>query len=591
MTVHVTLVPDGRVGFGHVDVVVPEGTTVKEAADTAAVECPTFCMLPEMPPGSTRPRYTQGSCGLCNVRLVRTSGREVVVPSCRYRLTGLDDGATVTVHDDGLDRARDTSAALTALRHHGSCLTCPKGAEDCELRALLAGHDLGLGRFPEVPRDVEPPDHSHPVLVQDRAKCVLCRRCETICPVDAIQFVGRGSDTRLMIDPDRCVHCGQCTQVCPAAALVERTALDAVREAIAAPDKVVTVQVAPAVRVAVGEAFGLPPGTNLIGRLYTALRRLGFDAVFDTDFAADLTIMEESAELVQRLQDGNAALPLFTSCCPGWVRYVETYWPDLLPHLSTCKSPQQMLGAVTKAWWAGTQRIDPASVVDVSVMPCTAKKSEAERPEMATGGHRDVDHVLTTRELVRWLKAAGVRLVDLPDGDPTPMLSEQTGAAPLFGTTGGVLEAALRTVHRLVTDRELDSVEFWPARGLAGVREAEVDLADAGTIRVAVVHGLHNLPPIMEAVRAGRSPYTFVEVMACPGGCVGGGGQPHGFDMRVRQQRAAGLYAADAAMPRRRSHENTEVAVVRAALSDDERHRLLHTHGTERSGSPDQGPR
>lgn len=586
MTVHVVLVPDSRVGGGAVAVDVPEGTTVKEAAELAAVECPTFCMLPEMPPGSTRPRYTRGSCGLCNVRLVHPNGREDVVPSCRYRLSPLDDGATVTVHDDRLDRARDTSAALTALQHHGSCLTCPKGTEDCELRVLLASHDLGLARFPDVPREVDPPDHSHQVLVQDRAKCVLCRRCETICPVDAIQFVGRGSDTRLMIDPDRCVHCGQCTQVCPAAAIVEKTAVDAVREAIAAPDKVVTVQVAPAVRVAIGEAFGLPPGTNLIGRLCTALRRLGFDAVFDTDFAADLTIMEESAELVQRLRDRSGVLPMFTSCCPGWVRYVETYWPDLLPHVSTCKSPQQMLGAVAKNWWAETQHIDPASVVDVSVMPCTAKKSEAERPEMAAGGHRDVDHVLTTRELVRWLKTAGIGLADLPEGDPTPMLSEQTGAAALFGATGGVLEAALRTVHRVVTGRELDGIEFWPARGLAGVREAEVDLEGGGTVRVAVVHGLHNLPPVMEAVRAGRSPYTFVEVMACPGGCIGGGGQPHGFDMHVRQQRAAGLYAADAAMPKRRSHENTEVAVLRRALSDEERHDLLHTRYTGRTPSP-----
>ncbi len=580
MTVHVAFVPDGRVEAGRVAVEVPEGTTVKEAADLAAVDCPTFCMVPQMPPGSARPRYTRGSCGLCSVRLVSPGGRTELVPSCRYRLTGVDDGATVTVHDDRLDRARDTSAALTALAHHGSCVTCPMGTEDCELRVLLAGHDLGLARFPDAPRDVDPPDDSHPVLVQDRAKCVLCRRCETICPVDAVQFVGRGSDTRLMIDPDRCIHCGQCTQVCPAAAIVEKTALDAVREAVAAPEKVVTVQVAPAVRVAIGEAFGLPPGANLIGRLYTALRRLGFDAVFDTNFAADLTIMEEGTELVRRLGDGRSALPMFTSCCPGWVRYVETYWPDLLAHLSTCKSPQQMLGAVTKTWWAGTQDIDPASVVDVAVMPCTAKKSEAERPEMADSGHRDVDHVLTTRELVRWLRSAGIRLADLPDGDPTPMLSEQTGAAPLFGVTGGVLEAALRTVRRLVTGRELDGLELWPVRGLAGVREAEVDLGGGEAVRVAVVHGLENVPPVMEAVRAGRSPYTFVEVMACPGGCVGGGGQPHGFDMRVRQQRAAGLYAADAAMPKRRSHENAEVAVLRQALSDEERHHLLHTHYT-----------
>jgi NADH-quinone oxidoreductase subunit G len=575
VTVTVTLVRDDRVGAGRVTVDVPEGTTVKQAADAAGVECPTFCMVAEMPPGSTRPPYTAGSCGQCNVEVRRPSGRTTTACACRDPLTAAEDGAVVVVHSERLDRARDTSAALMALRHRGSCITCPLGAEDCELRALLAGHDLGLGRYPREHVAAEPPDESHPVLTVQHDNCVLCRRCETICPVGAIQFVGRGHETRLLIDPDRCIDCGQCTQVCPAAAVVEKSAIRAVEAALADPDLLVTVQVAPAVRVAVGEAFGVAPGTDLAGHLYGALRLLGFDAVFDTEFAADLTIVEEAHELVGRLQ-GPGTLPMITSCCPGWVSYVERFWPDLLPHLSTCKSPQQMLGAVTKTWWAQQRGLDPERIVSVSVMPCTAKKSEAAREEMGEGGLRHVDHVLTTRELIRMLKAAGLRLPDVPEGTPTPMLSERTGAGTIFGATGGVLEAALRTVHAMVTGREMADLDVREVRGTAGVRTAVVDL-DGRPVEVAVVHGLHNLPPLLQEIREGRSPYTFVEVMACPGGCVGGGGQPHGFDMAVRRQRARGLYAVDAALPKRRSHENAEVAAVRAALTPDERHRLLHT--------------
>ncbi|HET8560490.1 MAG TPA: [FeFe] hydrogenase, group A [Marmoricola sp.] len=576
MSLTVTFVPDDRVRAGRTTVQVAEGTTIKQAADQAGVGCPTFCMTPEMPPGSTRPPYTLGNCGQCNVEARLPGGRTTTLCACRYLLTRAEDGVVITVHSDRLDRERDTSAALIALRHRASCITCPYGAEDCELREMLACHDLGLGRYPREPIEPEPPDESHPVLLQQHDNCVLCRRCETICPVGAIQFVGRGHDTRLLIDADRCVSCGQCTHVCPAAAIVEKPAIRPVREALADPGKVVTVQVAPAVRVAVGESFGLPPGTNLIGKLYGALRLLGFDAVFDTDFAADLTTVEESVELVDRMR-GPGELPMITSCCPGWVQYVETYWPDLVPHLSTCKSPQQMLGAVTKTWWARARGIDPSRIVSVAVMPCTAKKAEAAREEMASDGFRHVDLVLTTRELVRMLKSAGIRLPDVPEAGPTPMLSEQTGAGMLFGATGGVLEAALRSAHALLTGEEMADLDIHAVRGMAGVREAAVDLGGRA-VRVAVVHGLHNLPPLLQDIREGRSPYTFIEVMACPGGCVGGGGQPRGFDLAVRRQRAQGLYATDAASPVRRSHENSEVAAVRDSLPAEERHRLLHTH-------------
>ena len=579
MSITVTLVRDERVRAGRVTGTIAEGKTIKQAADTAGVDCPTFCALPETPPGSAYAPYTSGSCGLCNVELRLDSGETSSVCACRYQLTPAEDGAVITVHSARLDRSRDTIAELIARQHRASCLTCPLGAEQCELRAMLASHDLRLDHDPCPGGPPEPPDESHPVLVIQPDNCVLCRRCETICPVGAVQFVGRGRDTRVMIDPDRCVSCGQCTHVCPAAAIVEKSAIRQVQEALADPDRFVTVQVAPAVRVAVGEAFGVPPGTNLIGNLYGALRLLGFDAVFDTDFAADLTIVEEATELVGRL-DGHGVLPMITSCCPGWIRYVEIFWPDLLPHLSTCKSPQQMLGAVTKDWWAQQVGVDPETVVSVSVMPCTAKKFEAARAEMADRGRRHVDHVLTTRELIRMLKAAGLRLPDVPEGAPTPMLSEGTGAGAIFGATGGVLEAALRTVHAMVTGTELADPDVRTVRGTAGVRSATVDLAGR-SIEVAVVHGLHNLPPLLQQIRAGTSPYAFVEVMACPGGCVGGGGQPHGFDMAVRRERAAGLFATDADLPVRRSHQNTEVAALRAVLSEQERHRLLHTHYTQ----------
>ncbi|MGN6300890.1 MAG: [FeFe] hydrogenase, group A [Angustibacter sp.] len=590
MTVTVTFVRDDRVSTGRVTVRATEGTTIKQAADLAGVDCPSFCLLPELPPGSTKAPYTSGNCGQCNVELRTAGGRALIVAACRHRLTSAEDGATITVHSAGLDRARDTSAALMALQHRASCITCPYGAQECELRAMLAGHTLELDRYAGLaaPEPPEPPDESHPVLTQQRDNCVLCRRCETICPVDAIQFVGRGRDTRFVIDPDRCVYCGQCTHVCPAAAIVEKSAIRQVGDALADPTAFVTVQVAPAVRVAIGEAFGLPPGTDVIGRLYGALRLLGFDAVFDTDFAADLTIVEEATELVDRL-GARAVLPMITSCCPSWVRYVETSWPDLVPHLSTCASPQQMLGAVTKEWWAEARGIDPDRVVNVSVMPCTAKKFEADRPEMGDHGRRYVDHVLTTRELVRMLKTAGVRLPDVPEATATPMLSEHTGAGAIFGATGGVLEAALRTVHALVTGRELADVNVQAVRGMAGVRAAAVDVGGR-TVEVAVVHGLHNVPPLLQQIRDGSSPYTFIEVMACPGGCVGGGGQPRGFDMAVRRQRAVGLYAADAALPKRRSHLNTEVATVRAALTADERHRLLHTQYTPRPAGALRAP-
>lgn len=579
MSITVTLVRDDRVAAGRVTVTVPEDDTIKQAADRAGVECPTFCALPEMPPGSDRAPYTSGSCGLCNVEVRLPSGETLNACACRYRLTPAEDGAVITVHSERLDRSRDTSATLMALQHRASCLTCPLGAEQCELRAMLAGHDLHLDRYARPERRPEPPDESHPVLVVQPDNCVLCRRCETICPVGAIQFVGRGHDTRVLIDPDRCVSCGQCTHVCPAAAIVEKPAIRQVREALADPDTFVTVQVAPAVRVAVGEAFGLAPGTNLIGKLYGALRLLGFDAVFDTDFAADLTIVEEATELVGRL-DGDGALPMITSCCPGWIRYVEIFWPDLLLHLSTCKSPQQMLGAVTKDWWAQQAGVDPETMVSVAVMPCTAKKFEAGRDEMADSGRRHVDHVLTTRELIRILKSAGLHLPDVPDAAPTPMLSEGTGAGAIFGATGGVLEAALRTVHAMVTGTELADPDVRAVRGTAGTRTATVDLGGR-SVEVAVVHGLHNLPPLLQQIRDGTSPYAFVEVMACPGGCVGGGGQPHGLDMAVRRARAAGLFATDASLPVRRSHENAEVAALRAALTEDERHRLLHTRYTQ----------
>ncbi|OPY61539.1 MAG: NADP-reducing hydrogenase subunit HndC [Pelotomaculum sp. PtaU1.Bin065] len=431
-------------------------------------------------------------------------------------------------------------------------------------------------------------------LVRDPDKCILCRRCVSVCEkvqtVSAIAPQGRGFDTVIAPGVDmglagsNCVNCGQCVLVCPTGALYERDQTEEVWAALADPQKHVVVQTAPAVRVAIGEIFGMEPGSVATGQMVAAIRKLGFDKVFDTDFTADLTIMEEGSELLERVKTGGT-LPLITSCSPGWVKFIEHFYPTLLPHVSTCKSPQQMFGALAKTFYAEKAGVDPADIFSVSIMPCTAKKFEAQRPEMNASGYQDVDVVLTTRELGRMFKQAGINFNELPEENYDDPLGISTGAAVIFGATGGVMEAALRTVYEIVTGNTLASVDFIDVRGMEGVKEATVKVGDLD-VKVAVAHGLGNARKLLDALQAGEANYHFIEIMCCPGGCIGGGGQPIPTNYEIRQKRIDGIYTADEAMVLRKSHENPAIQQLYKEYLEKplghKSHELLHTKYTPR---------
>jgi len=412
--------------------------------------------------------------------------------------------------------------------------------------------------------------------------------------VEASDFVNRGDSLVVAPGADKglgdstCVNCGQCIHACPVAAITEKSCINELWEAIDNPAKHVVVQEAPAVRVALGEELGLPPGTLVTGKMHAALKKLGFDTVFDTNFTADLTIIEESHELVKRVKEGGV-LPMITSCCPAWIKFMEQFYPDLMPNVSTCKSPQQMFGALAKTYFAQSAGLDPADIVSVSVMPCTAKKYEAQRPEMNSSGYRDVDYVLTTREIARMIREAGIDFASLPDKPAESLMGAYSGAGTLFGATGGVMEAALRTAYKVITGEELENIDILPVRGMSGVRTATVDIGNL-KVKVAVAHGLGNARPILDEIRAGRSPYHFIEIMACPGGCVGGGGQPIGFDMAMRSLRGETLYKEDKSLPVRRAHQNPSIERVYhdylVAPLGEKSHHLLHTGYTSRDSLP-----
>ena len=439
-------------------------------------------------------------------------------------------------------------------------------------------------------------DESSPSIRRDQNKCILCRRCVTVCQeiqsVTALYLQGRGFNTRVEPAFDRdindvaCTNCGQCSLVCPVGAITEKEYIKEVFDAINDPTKFTVIQDAPAVRAALGEEFGYPPGTLVTGKMLAAARKLGFDRIFDTNFAADLTILEEGSELLKRVSEGGT-LPLITSCSPGWIKFIEHFYPEMLPNLSTCKSPHQMLGALTKTYYAEKMGIDPKDMVVVSVMPCTAKKFECQRPEMNSSGYQDVDYVLTTRELAKMIKQAGIDFENLADGSYDDPMGEYTGAATIFGATGGVMEAALRTAYELVTGKPLDNVEFTAVRGLEGIKEAVIPVEGIGDVRVAVSHGLGNARKLLERVKEGKVQYHFIEVMACPGGCVGGGGQPIPVNNDVRTRRAQALYAEDCALTLRKSHESPSVKKLYeeflGAPLGEKSHHLLHTHYTPRS--------
>lgn len=565
------------------------GQTLLQVCRDQGIDIPTLCYLEGL--------FPSGACRMC---VVEVEGARGLVPSCAFPAA---DGQVVSTHSPRARRARKTIVELLLANHPQECLSCLR-SNNCELQKLAS--DLGVRemRFEGARREY-PIDASSVSLIRDPEKCILCGRCVRVCEevqgVAAIDFTNRGFQTVIMpafntsLDNTACVNCGQCILACPTGALREQSNLKEVWDVINDPDYFVAVQVAPAIRATIGEEFGMPVGTRVTGKLAAALRRSGFDRVFDTDFAADLTIMEEGSELVDRLTN-NGVLPMITSCSPGWVKYIEHFYPDKLAHLSSAKSPHEMLGTLIKTYYAEKEGLDPAKVIVVSVMPCTAKKFEAQRPELSDSGYADVDYVLTTREAARLIKLAGIKFENLPDEDFDQAFGTSTGAAVIFGSTGGVMEAALRTAKFLLTAPEgtvpeqvtgemLGRLDLTPVRGMDGVKEAEVDV-NGIKLKVAVAHGLLNARTIMDQIVAGTSPYHFVEVMGCPGGCIGGGGSPMPTNTDVRKKRMAAIYNEDEALALRASHDNPIIKqlydeYLGKPLSHKS-HELLHTSYTKR---------
>lgn len=573
---------------------VEDGLTILEAAKQNGISIPSLCYLKGV--------HQFGSCRIC---VVEVEGAKTLMPSC---MTEVREGMVIRTNSDRVRRARKVLYELLLSDHSKDCLSCKRN-QSCELQEL--GNTLGVeatrfeGSRSECVIDVSTS------ITRDMSKCILCRRCVTACAeiqgLGIINAQNRGFKTvispamELPIGTVNCAFCGQCTVVCPVGALKETDSIQAVWAAINDKNKRVVVQTAPAIRVAIGEEFGCAPGARETGKLAAALRRLGFDDVFDTNFAADLTILEEGTELLSRvkaaLTGGESVLPMITSCSPGWIKYVEHTYPDSLKHLSTCKSPHTMLGALIKSYYAGKIKREPKDIFVVSIMPCTAKKSEIVRPEMQNGGLPNVDAVLTTRELANMIKEMGIDFNALPDEEYDNPLGMSTGAADIFGLTGGVMEAALRTVYELVTGRELpfDGLHVTPIVGLEQVKEAAITIEkpledyaflDGVTVRVAVTSGLAGAEKLMEQVKDGTSPYHFIEVMGCPGGCIMGGGQPRSDDPDVRTKRLRGLYSEDEAKVMRKSHENPFVTALYSDYLEHpnghKSHELLHTHYVRR---------
>ena len=570
--------------INNIPVSVPEGTTILEAAKVAGINIPTLCFMKDI-----------NAIGACRVCVVEVKGARAFAAACVYPVT---EGMEVFTNTPKIRASRKSTLELILSDHRKDCLSCDRNLH-CELQKL--SYEYGCDQYAYMGETSDrQPDFSTPYLVRDNSKCILCRRCVAVC--NKVQHCGvinaknRGFATEIgqAFDVDladtACAGCGQCINVCPTGALTEKSEIDNVLAAIADPEKVVIAGVAPSVRVALGEEFGYPIGTNVEGKMVTAMKMLDFDKVFDVNLTADLTIMEEANELIERITTGGT-LPMITSCSPGWIRFMEYHYPELIPHISTCKSPQQMFGAIVKTYYAKKMGVDPAKLYVVAVMPCVAKKFEKTRDDQAASGYPDVDAVLTTRELARMIKKAGVIFKDIPDSTFDSPLGEYTGAGAIFGATGGVMEAALRTAVETVSGKKLENVVFTEVRGTKGVKEATYKAGDVA-VNVAVASGLENAKEICEQIKNGTSKYHFVEIMACPGGCVNGGGQPivDAFTRRnvdVRAERAKALYAIDDNMKTRKSHENSACdAIYKEYLGkpgSHEAHKVLHTSYVKRS--------
>ncbi|MCE5268874.1 MAG: [FeFe] hydrogenase, group A [Planctomycetaceae bacterium] len=555
-----------------------KGEMLLTALRRAGIKVPTLCHIDGL--------NATGACRMC---VVEVEGQRGLTPSCAFPVA---DGMKVHTHSPRAVTARKTIVELLLANHPDDCLYCNRNG-NCRLQYLAEELGVRQRRF-AGDRTRHHIDASSPSIVRDPGKCILCGKCVRVCEevqrVAAIDFIGRGSKTKIGtafdegLNVSSCVNCGQCIAVCPTGALSEQSQVKEVLDALNDPNKIVVVQHAPAVSVTLGEEFGMAPGADVIGVMTAALRRLGFDRVFDTGFTADLTIMEEGSELVHRLTNGGR-LPMLTSCSPGWIKFVETQYPDFIDNLSTCKSPQQMMGAITKTYFAEREGLNPTRIYSVSIMPCTAKKFEAGRPEMGRDGLADVDAVLTTRELASLIRMAGLNLRDLPPDTADTPFGERTTAGKLFGASGGVMEAAIRTAHYLVTGRELGDLKVESVRGFDGVKEARVQVGDLN-LGVAVASGLGNASRLLDQIRAGRSDLHFIEVMTCPGGCIGGGGQPIGANADAVRARMQKLYAIDADESVRVSHHNEAVQRLYAeflgAPLGEKSHHLLHTHYAER---------
>ena len=573
----VTLTIDGQ------NVKTKKGNTILQAARQAGIDIPTLCYLKGI--------HETGDCRMC---IVEVEGARGFVTSC---ITKAADGMVVRTNTPAIMETRRTILDLTISNHKVECLTCVRDG-NCELQNLAKKYHIREVEFAGERKEHEL-DELSPSIVRDANKCVLCRRCTATCQkvqeIGAIECMNRGFESEIgtvgnkSLNDVNCTFCGQCIQACPTGALREKDTTDSVWEKLKDPDSYVVVQTAPAVRAALGEEFGMEIGTNVTGKMVTALRRLGFDKVFDTNTGADFTIVEEANEFIERVQNGGV-LPMITSCSPGWVKYIEMNYPELLSHLSSCKSPHEMFGAILKSYYAEKEKIDPKKMYVVSVMPCIAKKFERQRDEMKNDELDNVDNVITTRELARMIKQANIEFTKLEDSEFDSPMGEATGAAAIFGTTGGVMEAALRTAQDTLTGKDLDKIDFEAVRGADGIKRATVNI-DGKEIKVVVAHGLSNAKKVMEEIKSGKADYQFVEIMACPGGCVMGGGQPirtsrEREEIDIRAKRAECLYTIDEKSTIRKSHENPVIKTIYKDYLEKpgshKAHELLHTHYVKR---------